>query len=106
MASFASEAKHLAATQELNLSSLVSQVQQLTDTIAQLAPASTSPEQAQNVPLPNPRQMSEPRIGPREQYAGKPEWCHPFLTNCSIYFFLQPLTFATEEAKVPSRGIS
>lgn len=43
---------------------------------------------------------SEPRIGPPERYAGDPERCNPFLTNCSIYFSLQPLTFATEKARV------
>lgn len=101
MASLASEAKQSAATQELNLSSLVSQMQQLTAAVAQLAPANTYPEPARVVsPLPSPRQMTEPRIGPPERYAGEPEGCNPFLTNCSIYFSLQPLTFATEEAKV------
>ncbi|KAF7641064.1 hypothetical protein LDENG_00296660 [Lucifuga dentata] len=43
---------------------------------------------------------SEPRVGTPERYAGEPEGCNPFLTNCSILFALQPLTFSTEEAKV------
>lgn len=40
------------------------------------------------------------RIGAPECYTGEPEGCNPFLTNCSIFFALQPHTFASEGAKV------
>lgn len=39
-------------------------------------------------------------MGAPERYAGDPESCNPFLTNCSILFALQPYTFASEEARV------
>jgi len=42
----------------------------------------------------------EPRVGTPERYAGEPEGCSPFLTNCSILFSLQPHTFASEAARV------
>lgn len=44
--------------------------------------------------------MSEPRIGAPERYAGEPEGCNPSLTNCTIFFALQPLTIASEQAVV------
>ncbi|KAF7645927.1 hypothetical protein LDENG_00196160 [Lucifuga dentata] len=46
------------------------------------------------------RIVSEPQLGTPERYDGEPEWCNPFLTNCSILFALQPLTFSTKEAEV------
>ncbi|KAK9513191.1 hypothetical protein VZT92_026747 [Zoarces viviparus] len=44
--------------------------------------------------------VSEPRVGEPERYAGDPEGCNTFLTNCSIMFALQPRTFASEDARV------
>ena len=39
-------------------------------------------------------------MGIPERYDGKPSTCNAFLCNCSIIFALQPLTFASEEARV------
>ncbi len=61
-------------------------------------PISFSPASAPlKTTMPSPRPASEPRIG--AHYAGETE-DNPFLTSCSIFFALQPITFASEEAKV------
>ena len=39
-------------------------------------------------------------MGIPECYDGDPTTCNAFLCNCSIIFALQPLTFASEEARV------
>lgn len=101
MSSVAAEAKQAAATQEQNLSCLISQVQQLAVAIAQLAPVSTSPEPAQvTISLLPPRSVSESRIGAPERYVGEPEGCNSFLTNCSIFFF-----FAYNPSPLPQRKL-
>ena len=55
------------------------------------APAATE------TPVPLPR---EPSVGVPERYDGDPTTCNAFLCNCTILFSLQPLTFASEEARV------
>ena len=55
------------------------------------APAATK------TPAPPPR---EPNMGAPECYDGDPTTCNAFLCKCSINFSLQPLTFASEEARV------
>lgn len=101
MASASAEAQQAAAAQEHALTSLASQIQQLTMIVAQLAPPSSPPAPALAASSPSPLGLTaEPCIGAPERYAGEPENCNPFLTNCSIFFVLQPLTFATEAAKV------
>lgn len=42
----------------------------------------------------------EPRILTPERYSGEHNLCRAFLTKCSIFFFLQLVTFASEESKV------
>ena len=42
----------------------------------------------------------EPNVGSPEHYDGDPTTCNAFLCNCSIIFSLQPITFASEEARV------
>ena len=42
----------------------------------------------------------EPSVGVPERYDGDPTTCNAFLCNCAIIFALQPLTFASEEARV------
>lgn len=44
--------------------------------------------------------IGEPRVGVPKRYSIEEGGCNPFLTNCSILFSLQPLTFSTEGAKV------
>ena len=44
--------------------------------------------------------VSEPRVGEPERYGGDPEGCGPFITNCSIFFAMQPNTYSSETAKV------
>lgn len=99
MASLASDAKQSAATQELSFAFLVSQMQQLTAAITELAPENHYPEEARVVvtpPAPSP--TSEPRIGPPERYAGDPDGFNPFLTNCSIYFSVRAVRTAGTRA--------
>ena len=42
----------------------------------------------------------EPNVGIPERYDGDSTTCNAFLCNCSIILALQPLTFASEEARV------
>ncbi|TKS65266.1 Retrotransposon-like protein 1 [Collichthys lucidus] len=90
-----------AANQEQTLAALASQIQQLTAVLSQNMvqnlPATAPAAVLQPTP---PGPVSEPQIGAPERYAGNPEICNPFITNCSILFALQPHTFASEEAKV------
>ena len=93
-----------AANQEQALATLSTQVQQLTATLAQSlsmpAPPSHPPSRS---PPPAPAYSGpvlEARVGVPERYAGDPEGCNPFITNCLILFALQPYIFATEEDKV------
>ncbi|KAI3353674.1 hypothetical protein L3Q82_004918 [Scortum barcoo] len=60
------------------------------------ATAAASPPPAPAPPGPVP----EPRVSNPERYAGDPEGCDPFITNCSILYALQPQMFSSEEAKV------
>ncbi|KAF7655618.1 hypothetical protein LDENG_00053620 [Lucifuga dentata] len=103
MAAASSEARRMAAAHEQAITSLAVQVQQLTQQLTlskTLTPAqSAAPSPAASALAPS-RIVSEPRVETPERYAGEPEGCDPFLSNCSILFALQPITFATEEAKV------
>ena len=106
IASLATEAHHANSTHDQTLTYLAAQLQQLTATVQQLAAAVV----AAPAPLPMPPAPAsafspmgfspEPRVGTPERYAGEPEGCSPFLTNCSILFALQPHTFASEAARV------
>ncbi|KAI3370533.1 hypothetical protein L3Q82_025292 [Scortum barcoo] len=63
--------------------------------------AASPPPAPAPVPAPAPPgPVPEPRVGNPERYAGDPEGCNPFITNCSILYALQPQTFSSEEAKV------
>ncbi|KAL0177019.1 hypothetical protein M9458_025913, partial [Cirrhinus mrigala] len=80
---------------------LVSQVSELTTQLQQLqSPTAPSP------PPPPPsvpkirNTHHEPRLPTPEVYAGEPNLCRAFLTKCSMYFLLQPVTFASERSKV------
>lgn len=100
------ESRAAASLQEQAIQTLADQVQKLTNLFSAHAaapPSATAPPQfpvpAPEVVLP-PIASSEPRIGAPERYGGEPGGCKPFITNCSIYFALQPSTFASEGAKV------
>lgn len=80
------------------IQALVTQVSELTSQFQRLrAPTAPAP------PPPVPQgifHQPEPRIPAPERYSGEPNLCRTFLTKCSIYFSLQPVTFASEESKV------
>jgi len=104
LVSATTEARHTAATLDQGLATLATQIQQLATALTQIqgsaSPAAPAPPVAP-VPVPcPPAHAPEPLVGTPERYAGEPEGCNPFLTNCSILFALQPLTFSSEEAKV------
>ncbi|KAF7644122.1 hypothetical protein LDENG_00227410 [Lucifuga dentata] len=101
MAAASSESRRAAAAHEQATTALAAQVQQLTQTLSQTLALvqSAAPSPAASALAPS-RVLSEPHVGTPERYTGELEGCDPFLTNCSILFALQPLTFATEEAKV------
>ncbi|KAF7641874.1 hypothetical protein LDENG_00269710 [Lucifuga dentata] len=101
MVAASSESRRAAAAHEQAITALATQVQQLTQTLSQtLAPVQSVAPSPAATPLTPSRVVSEPQVGSPERYASEPEGCNPFLTNCSILFALQPLTFSTKEAKV------
>ncbi len=79
---------------------LVAQVSELT-TQLQLFRSPAAPPTPPILPVPgNNNPQHEPRLPTPEVYAGDPNLCRAFLTKCSLFFSLQPQTFATEASKV------
>ncbi len=79
---------------------LVAQVSELT-TQLQLLRSPAAPPPPPILPVPgNNNPQHEPRLPTPEVYAGDTNLCRAFLTKCSLFFFLQPQTFATEASKV------
>lgn len=46
------------------------------------------------------RHTSEPRINNPPCYSGEPTECRAFLTQCEVVFSLQPVTYASDRAKI------
>ncbi len=79
---------------------LVAQVSELT-TQVQLLRSPAAPPTPPSFSIPgNHSPQHEPRLPAPEMYAGNPNLCRAFLTKCSLFFSLQPLTFATEVSRV------
>ncbi len=79
---------------------LVAQVSELTTQIQHLRmPAVPLPPPVPPAP-PSSRTQREPRLPAPEAYNGEPNLCRAFLVKCSMFFSLQPQTFATEKSKV------
>ncbi len=79
---------------------LVAQVSELT-TQVQLLRSPAAPPTPPSFSIPgNQSPQHEPRLPAPEMYAGDPNLCRAFLTKCSLFFSLQPLTFATEVSRV------
>ncbi len=79
---------------------LVAQVSELTTQLQLLrAPTAPPPSPVPPIPADNASQY-EPRLPTPEMYGGEPDLCRAFLTKCSMFFSIKPLTFATEEARV------
>lgn len=106
LTSVATEFRHTAIQQEEAFKAMANQVQALTGRLSGLVSSVEGPgtaPAASPAPEPQPRTSYppvEPQVGSPERYAGEPEGCRPFLTNCSILFSLQPHTFSSEVAKV------
>lgn len=100
LASNAAEARQSASALEQALTSLATQVQQMAACMTQHAASASAPAHPALIPGTSSSTTSEPRVGAPERYAGDPEGCNQFLTNCSILFALRPHTFATEGARV------
>ncbi|KAL0185787.1 hypothetical protein M9458_017457, partial [Cirrhinus mrigala] len=79
---------------------LVAQVSELTSQLQQLRSPAAPPTPLSPPPLTNTEHLPEPRLPTPELYAGEPKLCRAFLTKCSMFFSLQPRTFATESSKV------
>ncbi len=80
---------------------LVAQVSELTTQIQLLRSPTVLPTlPILPVPSGNKDPQHEPRLPTPEVYAGDPNLCRAFLTKCSLFFSLQPQTFATEASKV------
>ncbi len=76
------------------------QVSELT-TQVQLLRSPAAPPTPPSFSIPgNHSPQHEPRLPAPEMYAGDPNLCRAFLTKCSLFFSLQPLTFATEVSRV------
>ncbi len=79
---------------------LVAQVSELT-TQVQLLRSPAAPPTPPSFSIPgNHSPQHEPRLPAPEMYAGDPNLRRAFLTKCSLFFSLQPLTFATEVSRV------
>ncbi len=79
---------------------LVAQVSELT-TQVQLLRSPAAPPTPPSFSIPgNHSPQHEPRLPAPEMYAGDPNLCRAFLTKCSLFFSLQPLTFATVVSRV------
>ncbi len=79
---------------------LVAQVSELTTQVHLLrSPAAPPTPPSFSIPG-NHSPQHEPRLPAPEMYAGDPNLCRAFLTKCSLFFSLQPLTFATEVSRV------
>lgn len=59
-----------------------------------------TPAAASALPLVTPTDGPEPHVGAPECFNRDPRSCGAFLTNCTLLFFLQPRTFASEAVKV------
>lgn len=97
MVSTAAEAKQAADANGQAFKALTGQLQQLTARLdSTLPPAAPVPAVPPAVPTDGP----EPCVGTLECFAGDPATCGALIMNCSLFFSLQPSTFATEAAKV------
>lgn len=85
---------------------LVAQVSELTNQLRHLT-VPTAPASPPVSPAPtNTDRQHKPRLPTPEVYMGEPNYCRAFLTKCSLFFSLQPQTFATEQSKVAELDIS
>lgn len=83
-------AEELAAAKHA-VDSLVAQVSDLTGQLHHLRQDQSSPGSLHT---------SEPRINNPPCYSGEPTECRAFLTQCEVIFSLQPVTYASDRAKV------
>ncbi len=79
---------------------LVAQVSELTTQFQHLRSPTAPPPPPVPPTSMNSRQHHKPRLPTPEAYGSEPNLCRAFLTKCSLFFSLQPVTFSTEEAKV------
>lgn len=84
---------------------LLKQVSLLTGKISQLAPHATQPVGVAASPPPvgssgAPQMVREPHVPVPERFCGDIGSCKAFLTQVSLVFDLQPLSYSTERAKV------
>lgn len=85
------------------IQTLVAQVADLSAQLRHLRTETVSPPVASPLVPSAPASSSgsnEPRLPPPSPYAGEPQLCRAFLTKCSLFFTLQPSTYATEQSKV------
>lgn len=94
------QAELVAAHQTIN--SLVSQVTELSKTIRQMqidhapvTPVIERPPVIERLPV-----TPEPRINNPPIYSGEPTMCRAFMIQCEVIFSLQPLTYASDTARV------
>lgn len=93
----ASHLQHAIDSLTQTVTRLAAQLQQQSP--AGTSPVSSAPAAASLAPV-LASDSPEPRVGSPERFDGNPENCSPFLTNCTLFFALQPRTFASELAKV------
>ncbi|KAL0148627.1 hypothetical protein M9458_056067, partial [Cirrhinus mrigala] len=79
---------------------LVAQVSELTSQLQQLRWPAVPPQPSVPPQPTNAEHQPEPRLPTPEPYVGEPKLCRVFLTKCSMFFSLQPRTFAMESSKV------
>ncbi len=80
---------------------LVAQVSELTTQLQLLrAPTAPPPSPVPPIPADNASQY-EPRLPTPEMYGGEPDLCRAFLTKCSMFFSIKPLTLPLKKRGWP-----
>ncbi len=77
------------------LADMMGSIRQLFERLPGASPPSLSPPSGNR-----PTSVAEPRLQPPRHFAGDPNSCQGFLTQCSLTFELQPSSFATDHSKI------
>ncbi len=77
------------------LADVMGSIRQLFERLPGALPPSLSPPSGNK-----PTSVADPRLQPPRHFAGDPNSCQGFLTQCSLTFELQPSSFSTDHSKI------
>ncbi len=77
------------------LANVMGSIRQLFERLLGTSPPSVSPPSGNR-----PTSVADPRLTPPKPFAGDPNSCQGFLTQCSLIFELQPSSFPTDSSKI------